>query len=136
MSSTNHEPSISSPHSVMVVDDEIELATLFKSFLQNEGYDTVSFTDPHVALEYFKETSARHSLIITDMRMPGMCGIELAKKIRKINDKIKIFLMTAFDISDLEDNSDFKAACIDRLLQKPIRFSELKGMINTVLEKN
>jgi hypothetical protein len=44
--------------------------------------------------------------------------------------------MTAFDISDLEDNSDFKVACIDRLLQKPIRFSELRGMMNTVLEKN
>jgi DNA-binding response OmpR family regulator len=119
-----------------VVDDEIELATLFKSFLQNEGYDAISFSDPLVALEYFKETSARHSLIITDMRMPGMCGIELAKKIRQINDKIKIFLMTAFDISDLENNSDFKAACIDRLLQKPIRFSELRGMINTAWKKN
>jgi response regulator RpfG family c-di-GMP phosphodiesterase len=74
--------------------------------------------------------------MITDMRMPGMCGLELAKKIKEINDKIKIFLMTAFDISDLEDNSDFKVACIDRLLQKPIRFSELRGMMNTVLEKN
>jgi CheY-like chemotaxis protein len=135
--SSNHESSISSPpRSVIVVDDEIELATLFKSFLQNEGYDAVSFSDPIIALEYFKETSARRSLIITDMRMPGMCGIELAKKIRQINDKIKIFLMTAFDISDLENHPDFKAACIDRLLQKPIRFSELRGMINTAWKKN
>ena len=134
--SSNHESSSSSSRSVIVVDDEIELASLFRSFLQKDGYDAVSFTDPQVALEYFKESSARHSLVITDMRMPGMCGIELAKKIRKINDKIKIFLMTAFDISDLEDNSDFKVACIDRLLQKPIRFSELRRIINTTLKKN
>ena len=68
--------------------------------------------------------------------MPGISGIELVNKVREINISIKIFLMTAFDISDLEDNSDFKVACIDRLLQKPIRFSELRGMMNTVLEKN
>lgn len=124
----------SSSHSVMVIDDEMELASLFKSFLINCGYGAVSFSDPIVALEYFKETSDKHSLIITDMRMPGMCGIELAKKIRENNEKIKIFLMTAFDIRDLNDNPDFKAAKIDRLLQKPIRFSDLREMINNDLD--
>jgi DNA-binding response OmpR family regulator len=116
-----------------VVDDEIELATLFKEFLTKEGYDAVSFSDPIMVLEYFKERSDRHSLIITDMRMPGMCGIELAIKIREINDKIKIFLMTAFEIKDLEDNPDFKTARIDKLLQKPVHFSVLREMINVTL---
>ena len=67
------------------------------------------------------------------MRMPGMCGIELAKKIRENNEKIKIFLMTAFDIRDLENNPDYKAAKIDKILQKPIRFSELREMINITI---
>ena len=126
--------SSSSSRSVIVVDDEIELASLFKTFLINSGYDTVSFSDPLVALEYFKDSSDKHSLIITDMRMPGMCGIELAKKIRNFNDNIKIFLMTAFDIVDLENNHDYKAAKINRLLQKPIRFSDLREMINISLK--
>jgi len=47
--------------SVKVVDDEIELATLFKAFLNKEGYNTISFVDPVLALEYFKETSEKHS---------------------------------------------------------------------------
>jgi len=67
--------------------------------------------------------------------MPGICGIDLAKNIREINSKIKIFLMTAFDIQDLEDKDDFKIARIDRLLQKPIRFSDLRVMINDALKK-
>jgi len=132
--SSDHGSSLLSPGSAIVVDDELELATLFKTFLKNEGYDAVSFSNPLMALEYFKETSDRHSLIITDMRMPEMCGIELAKKIRETNDKIKIFLMTAFDIIDLENHPDFKEAKIDRLIQKPIHFSELRIMINTALE--
>jgi CheY-like chemotaxis protein len=116
--------------SIIVVDDELELACLFKEFLNNEGYNVVSFTDPVLALEYYKETVDRHSLIITDLRMPGICGIDLAKSIREFDNKIKIFLMTAFESKDLEDREDFKNARIDRLIQKPIRFSELREMIN------
>jgi DNA-binding response OmpR family regulator len=118
----------SSARSIIVIDDEIELASLFKTFLENEGYDVVSFTDPTLALEYFKETSDKHSLIITDLRMPGMCGIDLAKNIRKINN-IKIFLMTAFETHSLQDDEDFKTARIDRLIQKPVRFSDLRKWI-------
>ncbi|WP_458745964.1 response regulator [Candidatus Nitrosocosmicus sp. T] len=121
---------MSNSRSIIVVDDELELASLFKAFLTNEGYDVVSFTDPVLALEYYKETANKHSLIISDLRMPGLCGIDLAKSIREIDSKIKIFLMTAFETKDLEDREDFKNAKIDRLIQKPIRFSELREMIN------
>ena len=125
--------STSFTHSIVVVDDEVELATLFKTFLENQGYDVVSFTDPVLALEYFKATEDKHSLIITDLRMPSICGIDLAKEIRQINSKVKILLMTAFEIQDLKDNEDFKKTRIDRLLQKPIRFCDLNQMINESL---
>ena len=120
--------------SIIVVDDEVELANLFKTFLENQGYNAFSFVDPVLALEYFKQTSDKHSLILTDFRMPGICGIDLAKKIREINSKIKIFLMTAFETQGLEDSKDFKIVKIDRLLQKPIRFSDLREMINDALK--
>jgi DNA-binding response OmpR family regulator len=121
------------PKSVIVVDDEIDLSSLYKTFLIKEGYNVLSFSDPFMALDFFKETYDRHSLIITDMRMPGMSGIELAKKIRELNDKIKIFLITAFDISDLKNNSDFKAARIDKLIQKPISLYELRQILDNTL---
>ena len=116
--------------SIMVVDDEIELANLFKSLLENEGYNAISFMDPVLALEYFKQTSDKPSLIITDLRMPGLCGIDLAKSIRTLDSNIKIFLMTAFDAKDLERSPNYIVARVDKLLQKPIRLSELRTMIN------
>jgi CheY-like chemotaxis protein len=119
-----------STHSIIVIDDEIELASLFKEFLEKEGYNVVSFTDPELAFEYYAGTANRHSLVLTDLRMPGMTGLQLAKNIREINSKVKIFLMTAFDTADLRDDEDFKKANIDRLLQKPIRFADLRQMIN------
>ena len=84
-----------SARSIIIVDDEPELASLFKTFLKNQGYNVVSFTDPILALEYFKETVGQHSLIIIDLRMPGMCGIDLAIKIREI-DQNKNFLDDGF----------------------------------------
>ena len=41
--------------SIMLVDDEVELANLFKIFLENQGYNAISFVDPVQALEYFKQ---------------------------------------------------------------------------------
>ena len=115
----------------MVVDDEVELANLFRSFLQNEGYNAISFVDPVLALGYFKQTSDKPSLIITDLRMPVICGIDLAKSIRALGPPdIKIFLMTAFDARDLETQSNYNEARVYNLLQKPVRFSELRTMIN------
>ena len=124
-----------SARSVIIVDDEIELAILFKEFLRKEGYDAISFTDPAMAFEYFKETSDKHSLIITDQRMPKISGIDLAKSIREINDNIKIFLMTAFDAKDLVDNENFKIARIEKLIQKPISFPDLLEMISDAWKK-
>ena len=127
--------SSSSDKSIIIVDDEIELADLFKEFLKKEGFNAISFTDPIMALEYFRETSGKHSLIITDMRMPDINGIDLAKNIREINNEIKIFLMTAFDAKDLKDHENFKIARIDRIIQKPIRFPDLREMISDAWKK-
>ena len=108
---------------------------IFLEFLRREGYDAISFTDPIMALEYFRETSSKHSLMITDMRMPDINGIDLAKNIREINNKIKIFLTTAFDAKDLKDYENYKIARIDRIIQKPIRFPDLREMINDAWKK-
>ena len=104
--------------SIMVVDDEMELANMFKSFLENEGYNAITFVDPVLALEYFKQTSDKPSLIITDLRMPGLCGLDLAKSIRTLGPPdIKIFLMTAFDARDLETQSNYNEARVYNLFK-------------------
>ncbi len=120
--------------SILVVDDEEELSTLFQHAIEAMGLDAISFTDPLPAFEYFKDNPNKIQLVITDLRMPGISGLELAKRVRELNDSVKIFLMTAFDIRDLENNSDYVSARIDKLIQKPVRFSELRVMINNALQ--
>ena len=116
--------------SILIVEDEIELASLYREFVNDLGYDVDSFTDPFLALEHFKYSSKEYSLVLTDLRMPAMSGIELALKVREINDRMKIFLMTAFDVTDIENQIQYKLARIDRIIQKPIKLSILKDILN------
>lgn len=121
------------PLSILIVDDEEELAALFKHSVTSMGLDALSFTNPLLAFEYFKNNNNKFSLVITDLRMPGICGLELAKKVKELNDSVKIFLITAFDTTDLESSEAYQSAKIDKVIQKPIKLSNLKKMIEETL---
>jgi len=122
--------------SVLVVDDEVDIGLLLKQFLHGLGINTVSFTSPLLAFEHLKNSHKNYSLIITDLRMPGISGIDLVNKIRKeISSSIKIFLITAFDISDLKDQTGFQSANIENVIQKPIKLSHLKKIINQTFQQ-
>lgn len=118
-----------SPISILIVDDEKELATLYKEFVIRLGYEGVSFTDPLMAFEHYKKFTSQYPLVMTDLRMPGMCGLELANRIRMLNPSVKIFLMTAFDIADVQNPWASGVIKFDRALQKPLKLSELKKAI-------
>ena len=86
---------------VMVVGDDDDSATLVKKALQRDGFnDVFAFTDPLLALEHFKEDHEDYSLVISDIRMPGLNGFEFAEYINKVKPEIKVILMSAFDIND------------------------------------
>ena len=67
--------------------------------------------------------------------MPKLSGIDLAREIRKVNENIKIVLITAFMTEDLIDDERFKVARIDRVLQKPMKFMNLKESIVQLLNQ-
>ena len=119
---------------IMVVDDDLEISDLFKMALQNQGYDVFSFTDPLQALERFKTNYNACNLVISDLRMPGMDGVQLLRNIKLLNPKTKALLMTAFDITgdtELTDNQD--NSVIDDFIQKPVTIRKLRALINSHL---
>lgn len=121
--------------SIIIVDDEEQLATLYREFCIKIGYNVTSFTNPYLAFKHFEENPKKYSLIVTDFRMPGLNGIDLANKIKETSSHVKIFLITAFDISDLEIQKYKHLKKIDKIIQKPVRYSVLKEMINQILIK-
>jgi CheY-like chemotaxis protein len=86
-----------------------------------------------MAFEHYRQCADKYSIVITDLRMPGMNGIELANKIRELNSDVKIFLITAFDIADIQDNESYKQAKIDKIVQKPLKLTSLKKIIESAI---
>ncbi|MGD9533863.1 MAG: response regulator [Candidatus Nitrosocosmicus sp.] len=122
-----------STFAIMVVDDEEELASLFKTFLERSGYESISFTDPLLALEHFSKNHNKYHLVITDLRMPELNGIELANKIRGNSKTVKILLITAFVVDDVLQSDKFKQAQIVRTIQKPFSLKDLGPKISEIL---
>jgi CheY-like chemotaxis protein len=115
---------------VLVLDDDFDLATLVKEILRKHGFKNVfAFTDPLLALEHFKINQKDYSIIVSDIRMPIMNGFEFVREARKINPKVKILLMTAFEIDDKELSRVLPKPKIDGLIQKPASSMQI---LNTV----
>jgi len=101
----------------MVLDDEDDIVYIFRKALQLSGFRVFAFTNPELALEHFKNNSDRYGLIITDVRMPQMNGIEFAEKVRTFSPSISIVLMSAFSMADLDIRPELKIA---EIMQKPV----------------
>ena len=118
------------PKSILIIDDDMDMAIIFKIVFKKAGYNAISFTDPLLAIEHFKSNPTFYSLILTDLRMPNKSGIELANEIRTINPTVNIWLTTAFMLEDFSNDSSFKSARINRIIEKPIKVSNLIKIIN------
>ncbi|MBA2293425.1 MAG: response regulator [Gemmatimonadales bacterium] len=116
---------------VMLVDDEPSLIRLGERRMQDLGYDVCGFTEPHVALEMFRERGSRIDLVITDYSMPRMNGIELAREFHRQRPEMPILLLTGY----VEDFplSALEASGIRRVLMKPITVAALADAVQGAL---
>jgi DNA-binding response OmpR family regulator len=87
---------------ILIVDDEGDITFLFKMVLEDDGYKVDTFNDPLVALQNF--TAGSYDLLLLDMLMPNMNGFQLYQKMKMIDDKVKVCLLTASGI----DHEEFK----------------------------
>ena len=126
---------MSVPLSVMIVEDEADIAHLFSLFLEKVGFNTISFTEPLLALDHFKQYPRRYCLILIDMFMADLNGIELSKEIRKYNSQVKILLITGDCIGDISHSIDFKEAKISDVILKPVNFEKLGPRILQLCSK-
>jgi len=113
---------------VSVVDDDVHTAQLFHEALA-ENIDEISvfsFTDPIKALEHFTENKEDYALVISDLRMPGLNGLELLKKVKTSNPKVRTILMSVYNFEEEDLYQQYmKEAVINSTIEKPITINRL-----------
>jgi DNA-binding NtrC family response regulator len=115
---------------ILVVDDEVNARTALAELLRDEGYDVETAADAFKALGKY-ESFLPH-VVVTDLKMPGMDGIELVKKLRAGEDPAAIVVMTAFGA--VTSAVDAMRAGAADYLTKPINFDELLIVLDKTFE--
>lgn len=110
---------------VMLVDDEIDIIGLFTEILTLNGISVHPFTNAEEALREFEQNHSYYKLVISDVRMSPMSGIEFIKKLREIDANIKVILMTAFEM----ERSQLREIDTDEFFNKPIATNNLVQIV-------
>ena len=113
---------------VSIVDDDIHIAKLFREAIRQniDGVSVFSFNDPVMALEHFTENKENFALVISDLRMPSLNGLELLKKIKTSNPKVRTILMSAYNLEEEELYQQYmKEEVINSTIEKPVTMNRL-----------
>ena len=118
---------------ILLVDDEPMLTEALQTILLNMGYDVTAKTNSLEALDWFEHYSANIDLVITDLTMPNLSGMDMARKMLAIRDDIPIILCTGF--SATIDAKTAKEAGIRAFFYKPIQRTELAQTIRQIFDE-
>lgn len=131
-SSNLFEPSQGGTEKILIVDDEEMIVKMEKLMLERLGYHVTPLTGSVEALARFKENPDAFDLVITDMTMPRMMGIQLVNELRSIRPDIPVIICSGF--SDQINSDTSKALGIQGYLMKPVIQRELAATIRVVLD--
>ena len=114
---------------ILLVDDEESIHMLNRQILEDEGYKVHSSLTGTDALQTVKIVSP--DLVILDINMPGMNGIEVLREIKRINPKLPVVLFSAYN----EFKEDFSVWASDDYIVKSSDTDDLKGAVHHLLSK-
>lgn len=119
---------------ILIVDDDPDITMTFSLALENNGsFEVETYNDSVQALSNFK--SNLYDFVLLDIKMPKMSGFELCDKIRKLDGKVKMCFISAFDPYSDEMRDQFLSLKIECFIPKPIQIKELVKRIEIELSR-
>ena len=116
---------------ILIVDDEDQLSFFLQRLMEEEGFNVVIASNGLEAVDSFKANPDSIDLVLMDIQMPMMSGIEAQNELKQINPCVPILLMSAYSQESLEG-----IATTSHFIRKPMRPAELINTINVVLEQS
>ncbi len=114
---------------VLIVDDQNGIRILLTEVFGSEGYQTCQASNGKMALEIVKNDTP--DLVLLDMKIPGMDGLEILKRIKKIDPNVKVIMMTAY--GELDMIKEATESGVLRHFTKPFDIDELRAAVNAEL---
>ena len=118
--------------SILLIDDENDTLVTLKKGLEMKGFEVDAFDASPQALQQFKPY--RYDVVITEISMPILNGFEVYKLIRKQDEKVRIFFMTAFEVIEQEVKLAFPNLPPNSFITKTITIEKLVALIESPRE--
>ncbi len=128
-----NEQTLTGSGHILIVDDEEEIVRMEKQLLELLGYQVTAQTGSAEALEIFRSKPDSFDLVISDMTMPHMTGIQLAKKLLEIRPDIPVIICTGYSSQYSEEKT--RASGIYKFITKPIIMKDLALIIKEIIGK-
>jgi len=116
---------------ILIAEDSPELQETMSEMLATEGYDVSKASNGEEVLRLCGKK--RYDLLLTDLGLPGISGLELAKNIKSIDKNIKIILTSGWEIN--ESSSDLKENGVDSYLAKPFKIDDIRTAIHELIDQ-
>ncbi len=118
------------PYQILILDDEPIVGERLKTLLEKDGYEVENFVEPVTALQRLEEKP--FDIVISDIRMRDMDGIEVMNAVRQNSTRIKVILITGYATLELARESLTKGAF--DFIAKPFKSSEIRSTIQKAVE--
>ena len=122
----------------LIVDDDIDILTVTERSLEHAGFKVHAFSDPLTALHHVQNDCKYCQVLVSDVRMPGLTGFQLVRKVKDLRPEIKVMMMTMFEVNKSEFEAVFPSTPIDGVIRKPFTPSQLvekiRGFLGTTAQ--
>jgi len=117
------------PAKILIIDDEEHLRDLLADLLASDGYEVKTAPDGREGLASFQE--GIYDLVITDLGLPEMSGLEVAEEIKKIAPATPVILLTGFSLQPGDEQ--MKDAKVDLIITKPFHLAQVLDVVHKAL---
>ena len=115
---------------VGIVDDDSDIIKLFADALcEIDGISVFTFNESVEALKHFTNNKEEYILVICDLMMPGLNGLDLVKKIKQISPKTRTMITSCYEIEPGELQTCINKGIIDKIIEKPIGMNSLRQKV-------
>jgi DNA-binding response OmpR family regulator len=121
---------------VLIVDDEPDVTLVLKQVLDENGFEADSYDEPRLALNNFKANM--YDLLLLDIKMPDINGLDLYQEMKKIDDKVKVCFLTASEMFYEKFRKEEPYSKFDKelFIAKPIENEELLDHLNKIINNS